>query len=113
MCRCWERSQRCWPAAWCGRGWPPGWPCVGRCSARSEMCDLKRGQARIDRDEHGSRKGSRRQRMLKMISTVVAMGGIGFSLVAGETKPLFENNFEKENLDAVPEGFLVIDGGFA
>ncbi len=52
-------------------------------------------------------------RMLKLISTTAAALGFAFALCAGEAKPVFENNFEKEKVDAVPEGFLVIDGGFA
>lgn len=30
-----------------------------------------------------------------------------------QTKPAYENNFEKAAVDSVPEGFLVLDGGFA
>src|SRR5881394_3431200 len=32
--------------------------------------------------------------------------------VFSETKQLYENNFEKAELDKVPEEFLVLDGGF-
>lgn len=51
--------------------------------------------------------------MLKTITTMLAAGGLASVLAAGEAKPVFENNFEKETVGAVPEGFLVIDGGFA
>src|SRR6266581_3066197 len=37
-------------------------------------------------------------------------GGEGF---AADNQPLYENNFEKEALDKVPDEFLVLDGGFA
>jgi hypothetical protein len=33
--------------------------------------------------------------------------------VADEPKKLYENNFEKAEVDKVPEDFLVLDGGFA
>ena len=52
-------------------------------------------------------------RMMKTILAMAAAIGLACALHAGEAKPVFENNFEKEKLDAVPEGFLVIDGGFA
>jgi hypothetical protein len=32
---------------------------------------------------------------------------------AAETKPVYENNFESAALNAVPDDFLVLDGGFA
>ena len=50
---------------------------------------------------------------LKTASTTLAALGFAFALGAGEAKPAFENNFEKEKPGGVPEGFLVIDGGFA
>ena len=37
-------------------------------------------------------------------------GGEAF---AADSQPLYENNFEKEALDKVPDEFLVLDGGFA
>jgi hypothetical protein len=33
--------------------------------------------------------------------------------LCAQTKPVYENNFEKAEVDKVPEGFLVLDGGFA
>lgn len=33
-------------------------------------------------------------------------------LMAADTKPLYENNFEKADVGKVPEDFLVLDGGF-
>ena len=41
---------------------------------------------------------------------VVAMQTAGLS--AEENKPLYENNFEKAEVDKVPDEFLVLDGGF-
>ena len=38
--------------------------------------------------------------------------GIGL-LGAADAKSLYENNFEKAEIDKVPDGFLVLDGGFA
>jgi hypothetical protein len=36
-----------------------------------------------------------------------------FSAMAEDTKPLYENNFEKAQAGSVPDDFLVLDGGFA
>ena len=48
-------------------------------------------------------------RMLKMICSAVLVLSVGCSAApsAGETKAIFENNFEQEKHEAVPEGFLV------
>lgn len=37
---------------------------------------------------------------------------LAFSLIAEETGRLYENNFERAEVDKVPEDFLVLDGGF-
>src|SRR5438067_11448912 len=39
--------------------------------------------------------------------------GLASCLVAQENKPLFENNFEKAELDKVPDDLLVLEGAFA
>ena len=39
--------------------------------------------------------------------------GLLASAIAQSAKPLYENNFEKAELDKVPEDFLVLDGQFA
>jgi hypothetical protein len=35
-----------------------------------------------------------------------------FSAMAEDAKPIFENNFEQAEVGKVPDGFLVLDGGF-
>jgi hypothetical protein len=39
--------------------------------------------------------------------------GLAMCLVAQETKPLYENDFEKSEVGKVPDDFLVLDGQFA
>ena len=51
--------------------------------------------------------------MRKMILAMALFGGLIASATAQSAKPLFENNFEKAELDKVPDGFLVLDGSFA
>ncbi len=43
----------------------------------------------------------------------VVMCAMAGGLAAAETKPLYENNFEKAEAEKVPEDFLVLDGAFA
>jgi hypothetical protein len=49
--------------------------------------------------------------MMRFVLGVVF--GVGCSLYAAETKPLYENNLEKADVDKVPEDMLVLDGAFA
>jgi hypothetical protein len=53
--------------------------------------------------------------MLKLILSVVLMMAVGCTAAPGpgETKPLFEADFEKVPAGDLPDGFLVIDGGFS
>src|SRR5438874_2277511 len=44
---------------------------------------------------------------------ILAAIGLAACLVAQENKPLFETNFDKAELDKVPDDFLVLDGQFA
>ncbi|MDB6022877.1 MAG: hypothetical protein JWQ04_2734 [Pedosphaera sp.] len=45
---------------------------------------------------------------------VVTLSVFGiFSAMADDAKPIFENNFEQAEVGKVPDGFLVLDGGFA
>jgi len=46
-----------------------------------------------------------------ILIAVAAIGLVSGALAQG-TKPLYENNFEKAAVGAVPEEFLVLDGGF-
>lgn len=41
----------------------------------------------------------------------LALCGLSLPLF-GQTKPLYENNFEKAEIGKLPEGFLALDGGF-
>jgi len=50
--------------------------------------------------------------MTKNLLMILAVFGLVFTLTA-QTRPLYENNFDKAELDKLPEGFLVLDGGFA
>ncbi len=54
---------------------------------------------------------SRKNRMQKLLTTTLL--SLSLSLAGAAEKALFENNFEKEKAGEVPEGFLVIDGGFS
>src|SRR5712671_7416782 len=48
------------------------------------------------------------------IQTISWLAICSLSLAAfGQTKPLYENNFETAEVGKVPEDFLVLDGGFA
>ena len=51
--------------------------------------------------------------MKKLILGLALFGGLVAGASAQSAKPLFENNFEKAELDKVPDGFLVLDGSFA
>src|SRR5258708_3799445 len=52
--------------------------------------------------------------ILVKLTAVVVLAVFGNGLPgADESKPLYENNFEKADVDKVPDGFLVLDGGFA
>lgn len=51
--------------------------------------------------------------MKKIFLAVALLGGLVGSAPAQSAKPLYENNFEKSEVDKVPDGFLVLDGGFA
>ena len=46
------------------------------------------------------------------VAIAMALSGNGLP-GADDSKPLYENNFEKADVDKVPDGFLVLDGGFA
>jgi hypothetical protein len=50
---------------------------------------------------------------LCLLSAALCLAGILASAKADEAKPLYENNFESAKVDAVPDDFLVLDGGFA
>jgi hypothetical protein len=47
---------------------------------------------------------------IKLLALLVLSFG---TALHAQTKPLYEMNFEKAELEKVPEGFLVLDGGFA
>ena len=49
--------------------------------------------------------------MMRFVLAVVL--GLGGPLFAAETKPLYENNLEKAEVDKLPEDLLVLDGAFA
>lgn len=49
---------------------------------------------------------------LVISGTLVLLAGVLFSAIADDAKPLFENNFEQAEVGKVPDGFLVLDGGF-
>jgi len=44
---------------------------------------------------------------------LVLLTGLTFGAFAQQAKPLYENNFEKDALNKVPDDFLVLDGQFA
>src|SRR5271155_1701094 len=48
-----------------------------------------------------------------MALVFLAVYAIGSCAWADDTKPLYENNFEQAKVGDVPDGFLVLDGGFA
>lgn len=51
--------------------------------------------------------------MMKRLMTLVAVMTLGVSRIhAQDTKPPYQNNFEQATVDQVPDGFLVLDGGF-
>src|ERR1700752_5327390 len=51
------------------------------------------------------------KRLLCSLTMVLALAT--FSMRAEDAKPLYENNFEHATVGAVPDDFLVLDGGFA
>jgi hypothetical protein len=50
--------------------------------------------------------------MKKRMLAVGMAGGIALAAWAQSAKPLYENNFEKAEVDKLPEDFLVLDGSF-
>jgi hypothetical protein len=51
-----------------------------------------------------------------LVMTVAVAGWMAWHAgmaAADETKPLYENNFEKAAVGSVPEDFMVLDGGFS
>lgn len=47
------------------------------------------------------------------ITLLICCLGLSLSLsLLAQTKPLYENNFEKAEIGKLPEGFLALDGGF-
>jgi len=50
---------------------------------------------------------------IKPVALGLAVASLAACLLAQERKPLYENNFEKAELDKVPDDFLVLDGQFA
>src|SRR5213083_2980976 len=55
---------------------------------------------------------SRGYRMKTLLIGIVLLF-CGCLLQAADAKPVFENNFEKSEIEKVPDGFLVLDGGFS
>ena len=43
---------------------------------------------------------------------LVLLSGLAFGAFAQQSKPLYENDFERAELDKVPDDFLVLDGQF-
>ncbi len=50
---------------------------------------------------------------MNVLLTGLLTGGLLAVAVAQSARPLYENNFEKTELDKVPDDFLVLDGQFA
>src|SRR6266545_7503703 len=50
---------------------------------------------------------------IKPVALGLAVASLAACLLAQERKPFYENNFEKAELDKVPDDFLVLDGQFA
>ena len=50
--------------------------------------------------------------MLKVRSSLLIALVLAFSVCAEDSKLLYENNFEKAEIDKVPDDFLVLDGDF-
>src|SRR5436190_1853133 len=51
--------------------------------------------------------------MGKMKQCILLLMLLGSFAFGAEPKKLYENNFDKAEIDKVPEDFLVLDGGFA
>src|SRR6266702_776209 len=51
--------------------------------------------------------------MTKTCVELVLLTGLAFGAFAQQAKLLYENSFEKADLDKVPDDFLVLDGQFA
>jgi hypothetical protein len=49
--------------------------------------------------------------MKSLLMGCLALSSLNFH-VCSQTKPLYENNFEKAEVGKLPEGFLALDGGF-
>lgn len=50
--------------------------------------------------------------MKRLMTMMVAMTVSVATIQAQDAKPLYQNNFEQATVDQVPDGFLVLDGGF-
>ena len=50
-----------------------------------------------------------------IVTAVILLAGmaVGSRAWCDDAKPLYENNFEQADVGKVPDGFLVLDGGFA
>ena len=53
------------------------------------------------------------KKSLQLSVRAMAVFGFAVALVAQNAKPLYENNFEKAEVNKVPDEFLVLDGAFA
>ena len=50
---------------------------------------------------------------MKRLMTIAVVTALGLVTIHGQdAKPLYQNNFEQAAVDQVPDGFLVLDGGF-
>src|SRR5438128_10392220 len=49
----------------------------------------------------------------KLCVELILLIGLAFGAFAQQAKPLYENDFEKAELNKVPDDFLVLDGQFA
>src|SRR5258706_4830965 len=55
------------------------------------------------------------KQMKNRASITLLIGSLGFSVslpLLAQTKPLYENSFEKADVGKLPDGFLALDGGF-
>src|SRR6266542_4090764 len=50
---------------------------------------------------------------IKPVALGLAVASLAACLLAQERKPLYENDFERAELDKVPDDFLVLDGQFS
>ena len=50
---------------------------------------------------------------MKRLMTMAVVTALGLATIhSQDAKPLYQNNFEQAAIDQVPDGFLVLDGGF-